>query len=570
MNMIDLFLFFKILLFFIAEDLLTSHMNLLINIIIPSILVATFLIIVFRQSQKNKQLVHQINILKEQFKEDISLSQYSIDHSADLIFWANKYGDIIYVNNTVIDRLGYSNEEIQESKIQEIFREIPIEKWQEYWKRLKSEKHFVFESVIIDKNHTVIPVEISVNYYIYEGVEFNFIFARDIAKRIEIENKLKHAKEQAELSEKIKTSFLANMSHEIRTPMTAIVGFSDLLLDSDLSYEQKAEIIFQIKSNSGVLLNLVNDIIDLSLIEAGDLKLNKAHYKLNDLLRSIYKIQHDVKLTQYENASSVDFKLNVNKKLDNITIHTDSLRFRQVFSYLIKNSFKFTHKGNVTFGYEIKENNLYFYVKDTGVGIPKDKQKEVFDSFKKVEFDPSKIHQGTGLGLTIAKKLIELLNGYIWFDSEPDKGTAFYFSMPIENLNVSTTKKYQSVRKNNWEGKTFLIVEDLDYNYELIQAALKSTKANLLRAIHGKEAIDLYKKENSIDLILMDIRMHVMNGYEATKEIKKINHKIPIIAQTAYAFVEEREKCIQVGCDDYITKPINKLYLIEVIEKYLS
>ncbi|MBN2519961.1 MAG: response regulator, partial [Bacteroidales bacterium] len=325
--------------------------------------------------------------------------------------------------------------------------------------------------------------------------------------------------------------------------------------------------ISHIKTNSEVLLNLVDDIIDLSLIEAGDLHISKTWHNLNDILRSVY-VYHKKKKGIYS-SGEVKFHMRINERLNTLNIYTDSIRFRQIFNYLIKNAFKFTYQGYIEFGYQIKKDNLVFYVKDSGIGIPKERHNEIFKVFRKFDVEESKIYQGTGLGLSIAKKLVNLLDGEIWVESEPGKGSVFYFSVPVENINVGETKTVKREVEKDWNDKTILVVDDLDYNYELIVTALKRTKANLLRASDGNEAVEICKKNNNIDLILMDIRMPVMDGYEATREIKKINDHIPIIAQTAYAMFEEREKSLMVGCNDYITKPISKKFLLEVIDKYL-
>ena len=428
----------------------------------------------------------------------------------------------------------------------------------------------VFNSIITAQDEMQIPVEIYTNYYIYEGVELSFIFAKDISALKMVEEKLIKEKNKSQKSELLKSAFLANISHEIRTPMTAIIGFSDLLTDPDLTTDQKKEIINQVKTNGEALLGLLDDIIDLSLLETNDLKLNIGQYNLNQILTSIYNFFNEHKKNY--STENVKFRLKIYDKLNSVIILTDVGRFRQIFSSLIKNAFKFTSHGFIEFGYNItQDKGLVFFVRDTGIGIAMNKQKDVFNIFTKLGDNIDKLYQGTGLGLAVTKKIIELIGGSIWFKSEPQKGSLFSFSIPVENLNISIENS-TIIPKNekNWNNKKILIVEDLDYNFELIEAALQKTNAKVIRAKDGKEAIEIYRKNESIDVILMDIRMPVMNGYDATREIKKMNCNIPIIAQTAYAFGEEKELSYRAGCDDFISKPIDKKLLLDLIEKHLS
>lgn len=395
----------------------------------------------------------------------------------------------------------------------------------------------------------------------------------DVTQRHKNEIDLKNAKEKAEESDRLKSSFLANMSHEIRTPMNAIIGFSDLLVDSDTETDEREELVTHINNNCNTLLHLIDDIIDLAKIEANELSIYLKELDVNESLIELYETYIETK--KKLNKNNIELRLNRDTFKPNFLLNTDPYRFKQIFTNLLDNGFKYSENGFVEFGYNIfyELNLIEFYVKDTGIGIPKEKQKEIFQRFNKIETDNSKLYRGTGLGLTITQNLIERLGGTIRVDSEPDQGSTFYFTLP---LNITQTNQHSNIKNNivndkkKWYGKTILIAEDEESNYRFLEMLLKNNGLTLLKAENGYEAVEICKRNKKIDLILMDIKMPGMNGLEATKKIKKLKPEIPIVIQTAYAMQNDEKISIEAGCDDYITKPINKERLIKLLNKWIS
>lgn len=362
-----------------------------------------------------------------------------------------------------------------------------------------------------------------------------------------VESELRVAKEKAEESDHLKSAFLANMSHEIRTPLNAIVGFSGLLAMAE-NYEERDEYINIINNNNELLLQLINDILDLSKIEANTLEFVYSDIDINQLLCDIEQTSR-LKAADGVQVSFVE-------KLPHCIIRTDKNRLSQVVTNFINNAIKFTKEGSIYFGYKHKENNLYFYVSDTGCGIDKDVKDSVFQRFVKLD----SFAQGTGLGLSICQMIVHKLGGEIGVDSELGEGSTFWFTLPdtvIEESHVSVaeTNKTEVSTESLTDNKTatLLIAEDNESNYTLIKAILKDY--NLLHAWNGQEAIDLYRKYHP-DMILMDLKMPIMDGYQATEEIRKDNTIIPIIAVTAFAFAEDEQRVSQSGFNGYVAKPI--------------
>ncbi len=404
------------------------------------------------------------------------------------------------------------------------------------------------------------------------GLVFSLEKERRLRKLLRREHEdLALAKRKAEESDRLKTAFLSNMSHEIRTPMNAILGFSNLLSHPDINQEEKEEFVNLIKINGKNLLTLVEDIIDISKIDSGQLVIKNAPCRLHDLLMNVYESFFD----DIKRRGLMNLKLYLKEGVsdENIQILTDEHRLKQIFVNLVGNAVKFTDRGFVEFGYTLLDNQfMKFYVKDTGIGLPKGKEDEIFERFSKYNNDKERLYGGTGIGLSIAKHLIELMGGEIWVESEPLVGTTFYFTLPFHKIeSKQTSKKQKGPKKHvyNWEGKTFLVAEDEEDNFRYIEVALSLSNASLIWARDGKEAVEIFKKIDNIDLVLMDIKMPLLDGYSATREIKKIDKNVPVIAQTAYALSEEKDKSLAAGCDDYIAKPISYEDLLSTIHKFV-
>jgi len=381
------------------------------------------------------------------------------------------------------------------------------------------------------------------------------------------EDSLRMAKEAAEESNRLKSAFLANMSHEIRTPLNVIVGFSEILSETD-NEEQKKECVAIINNNNDLLLHLINDILDLSKIEADTMDYPYLDFNLNALFFEIESYER-VRLQKENKNIEIIFE----KYIPNFIIHSVKNRIHQIITNFITNAIKFTEEGKITFGYEICDDNIRFYVTDTGCGIPKDKREVIFDRFVKLDG----FKNGTGLGLSICQMIVKKLNGKIGVDSEVGIGSTFWFTLPYSEKkatnSVNNIENAELLLKDDFKTKsmktkpTLLIAEDNQDNYLLFDVLLRD-KFNLIHAEDGKEAVDIFKEKGpSLSAILMDIKMPNMDGYLATKTIRQINNKIPIIAVTAYAFENEKIQINDRGFNDYITKPISAENLFSVLDR---
>lgn len=381
-----------------------------------------------------------------------------------------------------------------------------------------------------------------------------------ITNRKKMEQELTTAKELAEESNRLKSAFLANMSHEIRTPLNAIVGFSGILASTERE-EEKQEYVSIIENNNTLLLQLISDILDLSKIEAGTLELNYSNIELNELMR---ELERGFLLRVKTDAVKLEFV----EPAGPCMAYTEKNRLSQLMINLVTNAIKFTEKGSIRFGYEMRENELYFYVADTGCGIPKDKQQNIFGRFVKL----NSFAQGTGLGLSICKTLMDHMGGRIGVESEEGKGSTFWFTLPYKPA-VKEDKKQMpkdiqpvSIERNKL---TILVAEDNASNYKLFESILRYDY-HLIHAWDGMEAVEMFREHNP-QIVLMDINMPVMDGYEATREIRKYSAKIPIIAVTAFAYASDEQKVMESGFDGYIPKPINakllKAQLVDIMQK---
>lgn len=417
-----------------------------------------------------------------------------------------------------------------------------------------------------DKEIRDVYIKSELVYYDEEKIVKLAGVIQDITERKQAKEELINAKDRAEESDRLKSAFLHNVSHEIRTPMNAIVGFAALLGEPDLDPKTTKEYIEVIMQSSNHLLEVITDIVDISNIEANLVKVVKNEININSTLHSLCNQfvamakEKNIKLTCETGLSDSE-----------ALVLTDGTKLNQVLINLISNALKFTDKGQIKIICRLKDNFLEFCVSDTGIGIPKEFHDKIFERFYQVSHTHSRLYEGTGLGLAISKAHTEILGGKIWLISDPGNGTSFFFTIPYEKQPVENPDEKEKINPGYLvfpEKKKILVAEDIESNFKLIRYFLSNANVEIIRAVNGREAVDKFLTVPDIDLILMDIKMPLMDGYEATKLIREKNATIPIIAQTAYA--DDQETALESGCSTFISKPFDKKGLLEAIQRSIK
>jgi len=426
-----------------------------------------------------------------------------------------------------------------------------------------------FELIALKRNGEQFPIELSVaslkikDHWHWVGI------AKNIIERKTYEQELKNAKDRAEKADRLKSAFLANLSHEIRTPMNAIVGFTELLRSPDTPPDKQSDYLDIVQDSSYALLDMIGDILDISRLESEQMELHITDFQLSIIVQQIIRLAENKKSKTEKHL--IEFKTLSDSRIDaKILIKGDEVRIKKILSNLIDNAFKFTSKGFVEFGYQLQgENKLLFHVTDTGIGMSKQKQQGIFDRFYQVESGIKRQYGGLGLGLAICKGLAELMGGEIWVESVVDKGSTFYFQLPLERALKTNVPEVTDVIYTQTDNLV-LIVEDEDSNSLLLEELLTSMDIPYLRAYDGKKAVEMCLSNDNITLVFMDLQMPIMNGFEATKQIKAVKEKLPIIAQTAFDTPEIKQQSTEIGFNDYLTKPLSMREVTNAIDKYIK
>jgi PAS domain S-box-containing protein len=504
---------------------------------------------------------------RKQQEEEITKLSVGVEQSPVLVIITDTEGTISYVNQKFTEVTGYQPEEVI-GKNPRILKsgQMSPEEYSELWKTITSGKEWRGEFLNKKKNGELYWESASISPIKNEKGETAFYIGvkEDITERKHMEAELLAAKEKAEESDKLKTAFLNNLSHEIRTPLNAITGFSDLLNTEDIQKEEIGQYTTVIRQSSNQLLSIIDDIVNIATIEAGQVKIIHQETNVNQLMQSLFE-QLKIKV----NPQKIAFELDQLLPEKEAIINTDDTKLTQILTNLLVNAIKFTETGYVKFGCVRSGKELIFHVKDTGIGVPSHLHEKIFERFRQSDPSVSRKFGGTGLGLSISKSYVELMGGSIWLESEEGKGTYFSFTLPWKPISGSSTQE-SSLDKVVFDNqKTILIAEDEDFNYLLTEKILSGYNLNFLRAENGKKAVELCNVKAEIAVVLMDIKMPVMNGFEATKLIKASRPDLPVIALTAYAQPGSREEAIKNGCDDYLSKPYTRDELYQIISRYL-
>ncbi len=492
-----------------------------------------------------------------------------LENMNDLVCEIDLDGCYTFVNENYLDTLGYHPKELLGTKASDLMHpndsKISSKKFQHLLASLEPSldiwrfRHKNGEYRLIESKGKV--------YLNAKNEKRNVIISRDITDKMRVEEELIDAKEKAEESDRLKSAFLANMSHEIRTPMNGIIGFAELLKEPKLTNDEQQEFISMIESSGKRMLNLINDIVDISRIDSGQISLHVEESNINELIEYIYN---------FFKPEVTDKGMNLIHKIslpnNQFIIPTDKEKLFAILSNLVKNAIKYSDRGTIEFGYEFKGNYIEFFVKDQGIGIPKERQKAIFERFIQADIGDKRAYEGAGLGLAISKSYVEMLGGKIWVESVFGEGAVFYFTLPYNKQlldpTIDSNHNVENVSELPLRKLKVLIAEDDQISERLISLLIKDLCEEILVVGTGLAAVETCRDNSDIDLVLMDIRMPEMGGYEASRLIRSFNKDVIIIAQSAYVLSGDRKKAIEAGCNDYITKPINSKALMDLLIKY--
>jgi PAS domain S-box-containing protein len=495
----------------------------------------------------------------------------TIEQSPVSIIITDCDGNIEYTNPKFTEVTGYSFEEVR-GKNPRILKSSthPVEYYKNLWDTLLSGHIWRGEFLNKRKNNelfwesaVICPILDDKNQII------NIIGIKDdITQKKKMLAELIQTKDKAEENDRLKTAFIHNISHEIRTPMNAIIGFSEFLNNDALTSEKRSQIIQIITQNCNELLSIINDIVSISTVETGQEQISEDVINLNKIITAAYN-QHKQKAATH----NILFDYSLSLPDDKDFIVADESKLIQILNYLLNNAFKFTPKGHIKFGYKVKGKFIEFFVEDTGIGVSPEMHSEIFKLFRQVEYSHTRKFGGSGLGLTISKAYVELMGGKIWIDSQKDKGSSFHFTIPyLKGTYDLKTEEFLTDQSKFQSSKPIAILaaEDEDFNFLLLKEILSNPDITLTRAENGQQVVDIFKKDPSFDLILMDLKMPILDGYEATKIIREFNSQIPIIALTAYTLNSDKETALNCGCNDFISKPFKQKLLWAKIQEYID
>jgi PAS domain S-box-containing protein len=520
-----------------------------------------------------------VAILKKQAEEESNKMAQAFEQIPAAVFIMELDFKIVYANKNTLTVTGFDSDEMI-GKIPKLFQPeyhspdaveaikqqlLQAGLWSGEFENKRKDGAQYYENVIVSciRNH-------------HNKVTHYVMLKNDISEQKRLQKQLIETTRRAEESDNLKSSFMANISHEIRTPMNAIIGFVEMLKNDDFSQEEKTQFVDLVLENARNLMGKLNNIIDITKIESGKLKLTNSLCSANKILYDHYYML--LKNMEKLEKTGIEIIPKQHIENENFLFTSDAYRISQVLQKLIENALKYTFSGSIQIGYTIQEDEqdswIDFYVKDSGVGVSRELEDVIFDKFKTSGNDPYKASAATGFGLYIAKNIARLLGGDLLLETASKKDATFHLKIPFRQAtfeksetpaNAKTEKKHL-----HFPDKIILIAEDEEPNFKLLEVMLRKTGAKIVRAHNGKQAVDYLQEGNHADLILMDVRMPVMNGFEATGQIKNINPTIPVVIQTAFAFVNDREKGFGSGCDEYLSKPIKASDLYLLLQKYLD
>ena len=516
-------------------------------------------------------MIAELKISEIQKQEEAAHSERLFESSPEAIVFVNNEGKVIRANPSFTKLFGYTNSELLNCFLDDFI--VPDEMKDKallYTKEIENGKEEPIEAIRLNKKNEKVHVSILGTPVKVNSTQLGiYVVYRNITDQKKFEQHLYDAKNKAEESDRLKTSFLMNMSHEIRTPLNAIIGFSTILATKEIDIKTQKDYLEILMTSGNNLIEIIDNIVDLSKIQSSNLKINKTKINFNTIFDELFIDFQTLK--KQRNLDDIEIFLKKDIINKDLYILSDEKRIRQVLNNLLDNALKFTKSGVIEFGYVIKASKLNCYVKDTGIGIQEKDLSYIFDRFRQVDESSTRNYGGAGIGLALCKNLVELLCGKISVESKIGEGTTFYFTLPFNRI-TTEKKPVNDIDKNNinWQNKKILIAEDEPTNFELLSTYLSKTKAEIHWAQDGKEVIEKVKHSSDFDVILMDINMPKMNGNEALIYLKNNGVKIPIIAQTAYATDDKINEIANIGYDDYILKPIYLDSLLKILSKFLD